>query len=171
MFPLSVRIVLVMLCFGASFYSFYEGKDGWPFYLVAGLFFIYEHFKGGSIWLAFQAYKNRKPEWVRRFLRNTYKPEWLRPTSKSYYYFLSAVISTIDGDLWSAKNHLLTAIELPFSTEHMRCLAHCFLADVYVDLGEINEGKEFYEIARNIPHRSELNLMIEKLGKRIEELA
>jgi hypothetical protein len=171
MFPLSVRILLVTLCFSAATYRFYEGKESWPLYLFAGLFVSYEHLKGGSIWLAFQAYRKRKLVWVRRFLRNTYKPEWLRPSSKSYYFFLTAVINTIDGDLKNAKRNLSTAIKFPFSNEHMRCLAHCFLAEVYIDLGEKDKGKEFYEFACNITHRTELNPMIEKLGRRIEDLA
>lgn len=171
MFPLSFRVILVILCFIASAISLTEGKGSWPLYLIAGLLFFYEHFKGGSIWLAFQAYRHRKPEWVRKFLRNTQKPEWLRPSSKSYYYFLSAVVNTVDGDLQSAKNNLLIAIELPFSTENMRCLVHCFLAEVYLDLGEFNKGKELFQMACTISHRTELNPILEKTGKRIEEMA
>ncbi len=171
MFPLSVRIVLVVLCFSASAYWFYEGGESWFLYFIAALFFTYEHFKGGSIWLAFQAYQKQKPEWVRRFLKNTYKPEWLRPSCKSYYYFLNAVINTVDSDLPNAKKNLLKAIQFPFSTEHLRCMAHCFLAEVCIDLAEVNDGRKFYEIACNINHRDELNPMIDKLGKRIEELA
>lgn len=170
MFPLSIRIILVVLCFSTSAYRLYEGKESWLLYLIAGLLFVYEHFRGGSIWLAFQAYRNRKPESVRKFLRNTYKPEWLRPSSKCYYYFLSAVVNTVDGDLQDAKRNLLIAIKLPFSTEHMRCVAHCFLSEVLIDLGEINEGKKYFESACGISHRQELDPMIEKLGKRIENM-
>ncbi len=171
MFPLSVRIVLVLLCFSASAIRVSENRGNWQIYLIAGIFFIYEHFKGGSIFLAFQAYKKGKVEWVRKFLKNTYKPEWLRPSSRSYYYFLSAVVNSVDNDLQRAKNNLLTAIQLPFNTENMRCMVHCFLAEVYLDLGDFNEGKKLYETACNISHRVELNQVLEKTGKRIEDMS
>ncbi len=171
MFPFSVRIVVILLCLCASGYRFYEGKETWILYLAAGLLFIYEHFKGGSIWLAFQAYRKGKPEWVRKLLRSTTNPNWLRPSSRAYYYYLMAVVNTVDNELKKAKENLLLAIELPFATEHLRCLAHCFLGEVFLDLGEVPEGKKYYELANEIKHRQEIDPMIEKLGKRVQELA
>jgi len=171
MFPLSVRIVLVILCFGASAYLWHEGKSISPLFSVAALCFIYEHFRGGSLGLAFQAYRYQKPQWIRRFLRNTRNPEWLRPSAKSYYYFLTAVVNTADNDLQSARKNFRSAIQCPFTTENMRCVAYCCLVDVDLSLGELDEAKEMFEIARNISHRDELNPIIEKLGKRIEGLA
>ena len=171
MFPLSVRIIIVTLCFSASGYRFYEGKESWVLYLIAGVLFAYEHFKSGTIWLAFWAFRQGKPEWVRRFLRETVNPNWLRPSSKCSYYFLKAVVNTIDKDLVTAKNNLLLSIELPFATEHMRCYAHCFLSEVFLDLGDLTEGKKYFELSKNIQHRPELDPLLEKTDQRIKAMA
>jgi len=171
MIPIIVRAILILSCIVAAIYKFYEGRGSWPLYLTAAILFTAEHFRGGEMSIAFQAYAKGKPEKVRQILQRTHKPEWLRPSSRSYYYFLSAVVNTVDGNLNDAKNNLIEAIKYPFRTEHIKCLAHMFLAEVYLDLGEIQEGAKYFELAKGISHRAELKPMLVKLGARIEGMA
>jgi hypothetical protein len=171
MIPIVVRVILFLFCSVAAIYKINEGSGTWVLYFSAAFLFTAEHFRGGEISLAFQSYAKGKPEKVRRILQRTYKPEWLRPSTRSYYYFLSAVVNTVDGDLNGAKNNLLEAIKYPFRTDHIKCLAHMFLAEVYLDLGEVKEGAKYFELAKGIDRRAELDPMLAKLGARIEGMA
>jgi hypothetical protein len=128
MIPLIVRVILIIFCIVAAIYKINEGSGSWALYFSAALLFTFEHFRGGEMSLAFQAYAKGKPEKVRRILQRTYKPEWLRPSCRSYYYFLSAVVNVVDGNLNGAKINLLEAIKYPFRKNTMKCSAHMFLA-------------------------------------------
>ncbi len=121
--------------------------------------------------IAFQAYTKGEHEKIRKIIQQTKKPEWLRPSSRSYFFFLSAVVNTVDGDLEKAKKNLLEAIKLPFRTDHIKCLAYILLAEVYLDLSEKENGTRLFEMAKSINHRTELDPMLEKLSARIDGMA
>jgi len=171
MFPPLIRIVLIGLSIIASVFSFSQGKDSWFLYLGAAFFLIFEHFKGGSIWIAFQAYRKQNFEKVRKYIDATTKPEWLRPSSKAYYHFLSGVIATIDKEFRQAKESFLLAVNGNLRTDHLKCITYCILADTSLHLGELDDAKKFFDTAKTIPHRDEISHMFEDLTKRIYEKA
>jgi len=171
MFPPFVRIVLIGLALVATIYSISQGRGSWVLYLSAAVFLTYEHFKGGSIWLAFQAYRKQNFEKVRKYINATPNPNWLRPSSKAYYHFLSGVIATIDNDLKKAKELFQIAVNGNLRTDHLKCATYCILADTSLRLNELDDAKEFYEKAKQTPHRDELDATLDHLTKRIVESA
>lgn len=171
MLPPLIRIILIGLSIIASVFTYSQGKDSWFLYLGAAFFLIFEHFKGGSIWIAFQAYRKQNFDKVRKYIAATTKPEWLRPSSKAYYHFLSGVISTIDKEFNKAKKSFLLAVNGNLRTDHLKCVTYCILADTSLNLGEVDDAKSFFESAKNIPHRGEIEPMFVDLTKRIYEKA
>lgn len=167
MFPPLIRMILIALSIVATVVALDQGRETWILYFVAAIFLILEHFKGGSIWLAFQAYRKQNFDKVRKYLSATKKPEWLRPSSRAYYYFLSGVISTIDKDFIMAKELFLLAVNGRLRTDHMQSVTYCILADTSLHLNELEEAKAFLEKAKKIPHRNEIQPMFEDLSKRI----
>ncbi len=171
MFPPQLRIILIVLAAFASIYEFSHGKGSWFLYLAGAFILLIEHFKGGSIWLAFQAYRKQNFGKVRKYIDATPKPEWLRPSSKAYYNFLSGVISTIDKDFKKAKEFFLLAVNGELRTDHLKCVTYCILADTSLHLNELDEAKVYFEAAKKTPHRDEINPMFEDLENRINPQA
>lgn len=171
MFPPLVRLLLIISLIAAAATRLIQGGETWFLYLTAAVIFGFEHFKGGSIWIAFQAYRKQNFEKVRKYINATKRPEWLRPSAKAYYYFLSGVISTIDEDFKKAKEFFLKAADGELRTEHLKCVTYCILADTSFHLGEFDEAKQYLNHAKTIPHRSEIESMFGDIEKRIEEVA
>jgi tetratricopeptide (TPR) repeat protein len=171
MFPPLIRMMLIGLSIVAAIVALNQGRETWILYFGAAIFLVFEHFKGGSIWLAFQAYRKQNFDKVRKYLSATKKPEWLRPSSRAYYHFLSGVISTIDKDYKKAKDLFLLAVNVGLRTDHMQSVTYCILADTSLHLNELDEAKAFFEKAKKIPHRDEIQPMFEDLSNRINEKA
>ena len=106
MFPPSIRMKLIGLSIVAGIVALNQGRETWLLYFGAAIIFAFEPFKGGSIWLAFQAYRKQNFDKFRKYLSATKNPDWLRPSSRAYYHFLNGVISTIDKDYKKAKDSL-----------------------------------------------------------------
>ncbi len=171
MFSPMVRAILVAVCTVAAATEFYRGEQLWFLLLLAALGLAYEHFRGGSIFLAFHACRNQNIEKVRRYIGATTRPEWLRPSSRAYYEFLKGSVSVVDKDFEAARAHFRRASEGPLRTENMKSVACYNLASVLLKLGEVAEAKSYLGQARAIPHRDEMGPILEDLGSRIDEAA
>jgi len=171
MFPPLIRMSLIALGIIIAVASFLQGKETWPLYLIAAFFLVYEHIRGGSIWIAFQAYRKQKIEKVRKYIASTKKPEWLRPSSRAYYHFLSGVVYTADEDYKRAKESFLLAAKGNLRADHTKCFTYCILADTSLRLNEPEEAKKYFEIAKKIPHSDEIKTVFDELTKRIYEKA
>lgn len=165
--PPVIRIIIIVTIVIAACTRFIQGNETWFLYLAAACLFTYEHYKGGTIGLAFQAYRKQDIEKVRKYVNATAKPEWLRPSSKAYYYFLRGVIATVDKNLEQAKEMFLQSLNYPFRTSHLKCITYCLLADTSLRLAEYDDAKEFFSQAQTIPHRDEIQPMFDDLEKQI----
>lgn len=171
MLPPLIRLLLIILSIIVFIVTLVQGKELWFVYLGIAFFLVLEHFKGGSIWLAFQAYRKQNFEKVRKYISSTTRPEWLRPSNKAYYHFLSGVISILDKDFKKAKESFLLAVNGELKTNHLKCVTYCMLADTSLHLGELEEAKTFLQKARNTPHRDEIEPMFDDITKRLKEKA
>ncbi len=171
MLPPLIRLLLIILSIVASVVTLVQGRETWVLFLAAAFFLVFEHFKGGSIWLAYRAYRKQNFEKVRKYISSTTRPEWLRPSNKAYYHFLSGVISTLDKDFKKAKESFLLAVNGELRTDHLKCVTYCILADTSLHLGELEEARTFLENAQNTPHRDEVKPMFDDITKRLKEKA
>jgi hypothetical protein len=163
--------MLIGLSIVATVYSISQGKGSWVLYLSAAFILTFEHFKGGSIWLAFQAYRKQDFDKVRKYIDATPNPDWLRPSSKAYYLFLSGVIATMDNDFKNAKALFVMAVNGNLRTDHLKCATYCILADTSLRLNELDDAKKYFEKAKRTSHRDELNPVFDDLKNRIAEIA
>jgi len=169
MFTPVTRLVLVLFCFISAGFLLYRSSDGWIIFFVAGIILIYEHFRGGSIWAAFQAYRKNNLHRVRKILDGINNPERLKPSAKAYYHFLRGVIFASDDDFNEAQEQFLLAAEGPLRTDNMKCAVFVNLSSVSLELGHFDEAKEYFEQANATPHRPEMNQVLEDLGKKIKK--
>ena len=63
------------------------------------------------------------------------------------------------------------AVNGELRTDHLKSVTYCILADTSLRLNEKEEAISFFEKAKKIPHREEINPMFDDLSKRINELA
>jgi hypothetical protein len=171
MFPPLIRLLLIILSIVAFVVTLVQGKSTWVLFLVATFFLVSENFKGGSIWLAYQAYRKQNFEKVRKYISSTTRPEWLRPSNKAYYHFLSGVISSLDKDFKKAKESFLLTVNGEPRTDHLKCVTYCLLADTSLHLGDLEEARTFLENAQKTPHRDEAKPMFDDIIKRLKEKA
>jgi len=171
MFPPLIRLLLIILSIVVSVVTLVQGNELWFLYLAVAFFLVLDHFKCGSIWLAFQAYRKQDFEKVRKHISSTTRPEWLRPSNKAYYHFLSGVISILDKDFKKAKESFLLAVNGKLRTNHLKSVTYCILADTSLHLGELEEARTFLEKALTTPHRKEIEPMFDDIMKRLKEKA
>jgi hypothetical protein len=170
MFPTMVRLSLILVLAIATVAAFCLGNERWVLLLLAAVLLTFEHFRGGSIFLAYRAYRKKNIKKLRKHIEGTTKPAWLRPSAKAYYDFLKGVLAMADENFKLARDCLLLAAKGALRTDQMKCITHCLLADTSLELEEEESAKSYLAQARTFPHRDELNPIIQDLENRIEKV-
>lgn len=104
-------------------------------------FFIWSHFKEGTVVLASQAYQRKEYDKARYYLADIKNPEYLRKKRRSYYEFMSGslALQLLDDD--TAEYHFQLASRLPFRKPGDKAI-------ILVQLANINLRKKDYERVR-----------------------
>lgn len=165
-----VRLVMLVVALTLAVIYIPKGHSGGWWMLTAALLFIYGYFRYGSIHAAFSAYKRGNIRRVRRLIAATW-PRWLRAQERAYYDWLAGVLFLHDEQPASARPHLEAAVRGPLRGPHARAWVHCLLADVAIQLGEIEVAREYLCRARALEHRSEVDDRIHELEERIASRA
>jgi hypothetical protein len=136
------RIILITLGMlgiaGALYFRSYQLVS-----MLLGLvaFFVWSHFREGTVVLAAEAFKNKEYDKARRYLADIKNPEYLRKTRRSYYEFISGSLALQLLDDESAERHFQIASRLPFRKPNDKAI-------ILVHLANINLRKKDYERVR-----------------------
>jgi len=167
MFPPIVRKLMILIALGAGIFKYYQGDSSGFVYLVAAGLLVFYHFRGGSILLAYSAFRRQDFKLLRKLIEGTTKPEWLRPSSKACYYFLKGILATFDEDYAEAKKYYLQAANKHLKPKHLQCLAYCALADMSLHLNQAEEAHKFLATAKTFPDEPGVEEMIAQLEKKL----
>ena len=168
MFPPFVRKIMILAAFTAAVFNYYQGSENGFVYLCMGALLLYFDIRCGSILLAYSAFRRQDFALVRRLIDGTTKPEWLRPPSKSCYYFLKGILATVDEDYQAAKTNYLQATNKHLRPKHLQCLTYCALTDMSLHLEEYDDAEKYLALAKKSPNQPEVEQMITELEKRME---
>lgn len=128
-----------MLGLGASIYLRAYQPASMLFGVVA--FFVWSHFREGTVVLAAEAYKNKQYDKARHYLADIKNPEYLRKSRRSYYEFISGSLALQLLDDESAERHFQIASRLPFRKPNDKAI-------ILVHLATLNLKKKDYERVR-----------------------
>lgn len=127
-------------------------------------FFIWSHFREGTVVLASQAFQRKQYDKARQYLADIKNPEYLRKKRRSYYEFMSGslALQLLDDD--AAEYHFQLASRLPFRKPNDKAI-------ILVHLANINLRKKDYERVRAYLARAselEVSSRIAQIINRIE---
>ena len=170
MFPPFIRKIMMLAAFAAAAFNFSKGDDSGFVYLCMGALLLYFDIRCGSILLAYSAFRRQDFTLLRRLINGTKKPQWLRPASKSCYYFLKGILCTIEENYAEAKACYLQAANKHLRPQHLQCLTYCALTDMSLHLEEYDDAKQYLAKAKSFPNQDDVEQMISELDKRMDAL-
>lgn len=127
-------------------------------------FFIWSHFREGTVVLASQAFQRKQYDKARQYLADIKNPEYLRKKRRSYYEFMSGSLALQLLDDHAAEYHFQLASRLPFRKPNDKAI-------ILVHLANINLRKKDYERVRAYLARAselEVSSRIAQIINRIE---
>lgn len=167
MFPPLTRKLFILAVFSIGIYQYSQGDAGAFVYLTATALLIYFDIRCGSMLLAYSAFRRQDFAQVRKLINGTFKPEWLRPSSRACYHFLSGILCTIDEGYAKARDHYLQAANRHLKPKHLLSLSYCALADISLHLNDPGQARDYLEQAKSFPDKDGISDMIAELEKKL----
>jgi uncharacterized membrane-anchored protein len=161
------RLVLIVIGLALGGSQVVAGQArGW-FVIAAAALLVLGHFRHGTVWLAFRAYRGGDVEGMERRLRQVRDPARLRKQDRAYYEFLAGVAAQGRGDLGGARAHLTAAATGRLRTDNMRSIVQCHLAEVALASGDSDGAREHLDAARRLSHAPAVDRVIGDLEGRL----
>ena len=145
-----------------------HNKLGYLF-ILWGLFGIWQHFRSGTVKLAFQSLQRGDLEMARKLFHQIASPEKLHPVNRTYYHWICGALAASENNLQKAKEEYLLAYEGELRTENDMSVLACILAQFEIREGNMDKAKEFIEKAASLNHEPMVKEKIEELKRKIEK--
>ncbi|MCB0561814.1 MAG: tetratricopeptide repeat protein [Lewinellaceae bacterium] len=104
-------------------------SQSWYLYL-AGLLLLLSHILFGNVWMAFNSLKRGNPQQAEALLSQVWKPNWLLPRNRAYYFFTLGMLHLQHKKREQAKKYLQKAVSLGLRTPNDHALAQLNLAHI-----------------------------------------
>jgi hypothetical protein len=125
------------------------GGFSWAWlWLTAAVLLVVGYFRGGTVWLAWRAWRNGDVALAQRRLAQTHHPNRLSPYQRAYYEWLQGEIHRMRNDLPAARRHFTAAAEGGLRTGKDRALAYTRLAETELTAGEVGAARAAIARAR-----------------------
>ena len=167
MFTLRGRIVCATISILLAAYLLAAGRSWGLVLLAQPVLLTYGHFRYGPMVVAFRAYNKR--DWValRSHLCTVRHPEWLTAQNRAYYDFLTGVAAHEAQDFQTARDRLAAVEAVHLRTDNMRSVLEWHRAAAALGLEDSAAAQLHLEKARAMPHRPEVDAMLEELESRV----
>ncbi len=137
-----------------------------PLLLLSALL-LWDTLRNADVWPAFRAFRRGDLGRMRRLLLEVRWTQYLSPVSRAYYHWLLGVAEAADGRLAAARVQLLVAVGGELRSSNDRCLIHCLLAELALQMEDEAEAREHLRIARSLEHHREVGGMLGALEQRL----
>ena len=121
-------------------------SQAWYLYL-AGLLLLLSHLVFGNVWMAFSSLKRGNPQKAEALLRQVWKPGWLLPRNRAYYYFTLGMLYLQHKKLKEARGHLQKAVTLGLRAPNDLALAQLNLAHIAYVQKDFNKARQALDAA------------------------
>ncbi|MBI1323375.1 hypothetical protein GC170_09335 [bacterium] len=143
--------------------------EGWLLFLVPpGM--VLGYYRYGPMVVAWRAYLEKDWNGLERILGEVRKPEWLRPSDRAYYAFLSGESAFARGDYALALKRFDEIDGGNLRTDHGHCLLECRRAEAAFRTGDPVSASENLIKARLIPHRPEADEEIARVERMLRPI-
>lgn len=147
------RFVLIAVALGLGIFQLRAGSAlGW-LTLAAVPLLAWSHFRHGTVFAAFLAYRKADYARVHRLLAQVRRPELLRAQDRAYYDFLHGVDAQRQGDYAAARDAFQAALQGPLRTRNMIGIVHLHLARAALAAGDADAARAHVQSARAYAHR------------------
>ncbi len=164
-----IRTIIIFIASLFAGLTYYMGYEKYYLFLIVVLFLVIDHYRGATVFLAFNAYRKEDLDKVKKHIDSIKKPEWLRPSAKAYYNLLQGVLLSAVANHKEAKRYLKKAASGKLSTNHIKFVAHCLVASACLELSQFEEARIYVKQAKQIPHKEEVNEMFEELQANVNK--
>lgn len=138
-------------------------------FILWGLFGIFQHFRSGTVKIAFQSLQRGDIEMARKYFQQISSPEKLHPVNQAYYHWICGALAANANDLQKAKEEYLLAYEGHLRTENDMSILACILAQIEMKEGNLDRAKEFIGKAGALAHEPMVKGKIEELLLKLEK--
>ncbi len=151
MFTPTVRIILIVLCFGMAI-LFYTKEDfvNMGMTLIAAGLFAYGYYKYGTVYAAFQQLKKNNIQKAEKLIDKVKNPHRLTKGHKGYYHFTKGIIASEKKEWDLGFSELTKALEFGLRTKNDTSIVLLNLAEIEFERkkfqnaeGFLNKLKEF----------------------------
>jgi hypothetical protein len=130
-------------------------------------FFIWSHFKEGTVVLAAEAFQKKQYDKARRYLADIKNPEYLRKSRRSYYEFISGSLALQILDDESAEAHFQIASRLPFKKPNDKAIILVHLANINLRKRNFERVRAYLTKASELEVSSRIAQIINKIENEI----
>jgi hypothetical protein len=169
MFPLAIRVPLIVLTLAFGIYHLPSSPTRGAVYLFACALLVVGHFRYGTVWFAFRAFRRGNLPKARRLLARVRNPDHLSSRFRAYYDWMQGAFAIDDGEPEKAIDLLDRAFTGGLQTDHARCGVALLMATALLDMGDRETATEVLERARTIAHRPSLRPVFESLEARLAD--
>lgn len=163
MYSLRLRVLLILASLILGVVALVRGPArAGVLFLTAAAALIYGHYRYGTIWLAFRAYRRGEVERAASLLAQMRPTALLRKRDLAYYHFLRGAIAEQRGEGSVAAGAYANAVQGPRCPPDLRNLSVLRLAHLAADRNDDEGAREYIaRIRKDRPHDDLLRALAE----------
>jgi hypothetical protein len=119
-------------------------------WFTAAVLLVIGYWRGGTVWLAWRAFRKGDLGLVERRLAQVHYPNRLSPYQRAYYEWLQGELRRARGDIPAARRHFTAAAQGGLRTANDRALAYSRLAEAELTAGDLDAARATIARARSL---------------------
>src|SRR5690606_27435538 len=149
-------------------YAIYEKHYNFIIYILGLIgYFIWSHYREGTVFLATQAFHKQDYEKTKALLAEIKDPDKLRKKRRNYYVFMMGNIADKEGRIDDAEYHFQLASFLPWKRDAEKGFVLIDLANSRLRKRNYDRDTAFFEFVSKLKLIDTLKAVIDKVEKEL----
>ncbi|TYR38385.1 FUSC family protein [Sphingobacterium phlebotomi] len=164
------RMIVIGIAVTFLLYAIFEKHYNFIVYILGLIgYFIWSHYREGTVFLATQAFHKQDYEKTKALLAEIKDPDKLRKKRRNYYEFMMGNIALKEERIDEAEYHFQLASRLPWKRDAEKGFVFINLANINLRKRNYDRVPVYIELASKLKLTERQKAIIEKIEKELNK--